>query len=139
MKRYCVDASVLFSALISRDEKHLRILSDNKFYVPDFALLEIDKHREAILKKTNAKKSDLEEYVLNLFSMLTVVPRFAIDEDAIKAAYDICKDADENDTMYVAVAMQLGIEFATRDKRIYEHLKSKGFDRVKLWNQLYDE
>lgn len=40
--------------------------------------------------------------------------------------------------MYVALALQLNIEFITRDKALFEHLKKKGFTKVIMWNEFFD-
>ncbi len=137
MKAYCADSNILFSAVISRNERYLQIFSENKFYTPDLALLEIDKYRAVILKKTTTKKKELESFVLTLFSLLTVVPRFAIGEQIVREAEALCKEKDEKDTMYVALAIQLDIYFTTRDKPIYDHLKAKGFEKVMMWDEVF--
>lgn len=87
MKEYCLDANVLFSALISRKEKYLQIFSTAKFYAPDFALTEIDKYAKVILKKTKTEQSSLEQFTLLMFSFLTIVPRLVIKTENIKKAF----------------------------------------------------
>jgi predicted nucleic acid-binding protein len=119
MKEYCIDSNILFSALISRKEKYLQIFSSAKFYTPDFALIEIDKYAKVILKKTKTDPSRLEQFTLLMFSLLTIVPKLVISAESIQEAFDICREVDEKDTMYVALAIQLNIAFITRDKALF--------------------
>ncbi len=73
-----------------------------------------------------------------MFSLLTIVPRLVISSESIKEAFDLCQEVDEKDTMYVALAIQLNIELITRDKALFNHLKGKGFDKVVMWNDIFD-
>lgn len=46
--QFVTDANVIFSCLISGKEQYLHIVSENKFYLPDFALTEIQLYQELI-------------------------------------------------------------------------------------------
>jgi predicted nucleic acid-binding protein len=43
-------------------------------------------------------------------------------------AYRLCKDIDEKDVPFIALAIQLGCELWTYDEPIREGLKQKGFN-----------
>lgn len=53
MARYATDANVIFASLISGKENYERMFSDNKFFVPDFALAEIQKYHPKFYEKPN--------------------------------------------------------------------------------------
>ena len=50
MTRYATDANVIFASLISGKENYERMFSDSKFFLPDFALTEIQKYQPEILR-----------------------------------------------------------------------------------------
>ena len=45
MKKYIIDANIIFSALISGKELFIKLFETNKFYAPDFIMLELDKYK----------------------------------------------------------------------------------------------
>lgn len=45
-------------------------------------------------------------------------------------AYQICKDIDPNDTIFVALSLQTSYPLWTGDKLLYDGLKSKDFKQV---------
>ena len=48
--RHVIDANVLFSAFISGRELYRLLFSEHTIYLPDFALLELDKYSETTPK-----------------------------------------------------------------------------------------
>lgn len=50
MKNYVIDANIIFSALISGKEVYFKLFSLHHFYLPDYALQELEKYRQVILK-----------------------------------------------------------------------------------------
>ena len=47
----------------------------------------------------------------------------------IITAYHLCKDVDEKDTPFVALAIEMEAELWTRDQNLKEGLLKKGFNR----------
>ncbi|OQX77236.1 MAG: hypothetical protein B6D61_07535 [Bacteroidetes bacterium 4484_249] len=62
--RYVLDVNILFSGILSQKEIYRKMFSENIFYTPDFALIELDKYKEVILKKLNFHK---KKYAILLF------------------------------------------------------------------------
>ncbi len=52
MKKYIIDANVIFSALISGKEIFVKLFENNKIFAPDFILIEIEKYNKVVLKKS---------------------------------------------------------------------------------------
>ncbi len=79
-----------------------------------------------------AVASALEESaLLSLLHYLLSHIRF-FDEDAIgigswTEAWRLCRDVDENDVAYVALALELDAELWTSDKKLKLGLRKKGF------------
>jgi len=131
-KKYVIDANVLFSAFISGKDIYDILFSTYKIYVPDFAFLELEKYKQRILKKTKLSEFDLQIFVLRLFNNITVVPNLLITKISLNRGYEICKEIDEKDTVYIAAAIELNIELITSDKKLYNYLKSHGFNQIVL-------
>jgi predicted nucleic acid-binding protein len=137
---FIVDVNIIFSGVLSRKEIYRKLFSEYKLYTPDFALIELSKYREVILSK--AKKintDDLRDFTLFLFSHIVVVPSYMISEESFNSAEKLVESIDEKDMAYVALAEELDMVLLTRDKRVYEGLISKGFEKVKLFEDFVED
>jgi predicted nucleic acid-binding protein len=125
-----VDTNIIFSALIPKQSRIRDLLfeSDVLFYAPNFLIYEIYAHKEKLLK--NSKLNEQEFYIVlnNLLECIQFVPIALIDKASRKKAYEFCKDIDEKDTPFVALAIFLNIHFWTGDKILKDGLKRKGFE-----------
>ncbi len=141
--KYVIDANVLFGESISGRAVSRLLFSERSIYMPDYAFSELEKYKARILKKTKLREQDLREFVITLLRNVTVIPNFLISEASLKKAYQLCKDIDEKDTVYIASAIEFHAILITNDKILYSGLKERNFDRVKLLedaiNQLFSE
>jgi predicted nucleic acid-binding protein len=122
-----VDTNIIFSALIP-EQSRIRDLffeSDFLFYAPNFLIYEIYAHKEKLLE--NSKLNEQEFYIIlnNLLECIQFVPIALIDQASRKKAYMLCKDIDEKDTPFVALAIYLNIPLWTGDKALKVGLKKK--------------
>lgn len=136
--RYLIDANILFSAFISGKELYTLLFSEHAIYLPDFAFLELEKYKERILKKTKLKEEEFQEFVLKLFSNVTVIPNLLLSHSILKQAHELCKDIDEKDTVYVAAALEFDLILLTNDQRLYLGLRERNFSKVALWSDIAD-
>ena len=67
MKNFVIDANILFSACISGKDIYKNTFLSNKFYIPDFSILEIEKYKETILSKTKLDKEELKKNLQSCF------------------------------------------------------------------------
>ncbi len=74
MKKFILDANIIFSALISGKQLFLQLFETNLFYTPDFAFIEIEKYKNIILKKSKLEKTEFQEFITKLFQQITVIP-----------------------------------------------------------------
>lgn len=123
MKEYIIDANILFSALISGKSFYKTLFIKHLFYAPDFALREMHHYQELLVYKMKGNEDQFRQFAKFLFSNLTIMPEFIISLDSLQKGYYLCKHQDEHDTTYVALSIELGIPFATRDKPLYGWLK----------------
>jgi len=139
MESYVIDVNILFGGLISRKKFYEDLFLRYRFYVPDFALLELQKYKEVIRKQLTKHQADFEKFALMIFSNLNVIPDFLLNNQTIEKAEELCKDVDIKDSMYVALAIFMNLTLITRDKPLYNHLKSKGFEDVIMFDEFINK
>jgi predicted nucleic acid-binding protein len=130
MSAYIVDANTIFSAVISGKESYIDAFSSNTFYLPDFALSEIQRYQQLLLHKTKLAPEELRSFTLRLFSSITIVPNFLVTTNSYLQAFQLCKDIDEDDTPYLALAIEFYFMLITKDEKLVKGLREKGFDKV---------
>ena len=133
MSKFVLDSNILFGAIISSREIYFEIIKKFDLFIPDFALKEIEKYEELILRKTKLDKKELNAFLVRLFKGITILPSIIIDKDSKQKALELCKDIDEKDTPYIALAIELDIPFITNDKKLYRELRKKEFSNILLF------
>lgn len=139
MNKYVIDSNILFGAIISSREIYFELIKSFDLYTPDFALKEIEKYEELILKKTKLSRKELSTFLIRLFKGITILPSIIIDKDSKQKALELCKDVDEKDTPFIALAIELGIPFVTNDKKLYLALRKKEFSNILLFEDFLRE
>ncbi len=139
MNRYVTDANVIFASLISGKEDYELLFANHKLFLPDFALQEIQKYQPVILEKTKLTFEELKTYTLAVFDRLTVVPNLLVSTQSYFKAFHLCKDVDEKDTPYLALAIEFDIELLTSDAELVDGLKAKGFNKVVLLRDFFEQ
>jgi predicted nucleic acid-binding protein len=139
VNKFVIDSNILFGAIISSREIYFEIIKKFDLYTPDFALKEIEKYEELILKKTKLAKKELNTFLVRLFRGITILPSIIIDKDSKQKAFELCKDIDEKDTPFIALALELGIPFVTNDKKLYQELRKKEFSTIFLFEDFLEK
>ncbi len=126
-----VDSNIIFSALLTADSSFLSIISDDskKFASPYFLFIEMFKHKEKILKYSKIKEQDLLITLDLLLSYIRFVPIEILSKSSRAIAYDLCKDIDENDSIFVALTLEMDGHLWTGDKKLIAGLQKKGFNK----------
>lgn len=131
MRKIVLDTNLLFAALRSRNA-HFRekLFSDQyTFYSSKYIIVEIFKHKERIME--NAKVDDeneIYEYLNEVLQRIHFVNEDFVSITNYAKAYRMCKDVDEFDTPFVALALQLNAQLWSKDKKLKIGLRKKGFD-----------
>lgn len=131
---YIIDANVLMSILISGKAIYKPLLNYYNFILPEFALVEIDKYKEIIFEKTKMQKSELINFSYSVFSEITILPNYVMDEYVIEKAVELTKSVDIKDVNYIALSMQLDLVLLTRDKKLIAGVKKKKFNKIMLFD-----
>ena len=127
-----IDANRIFSELIAANHQLRRAftsLPKTRFICPKYVFVEIFKHKERIADASGLSEPE----ILSLLHSILERIEF-IDEDSIRLgswteAWRLCRDVDENDTAYVALALDQDAELWTGDRVLEVGLRKKGFTR----------
>jgi len=129
-----VDTNIIISALISDSRKIRRNLAEKDliFISPKFVVVELFKHAPKIQKATKLTT----DYVLELLSSIVNQVKF-YEEDLISVgnwieAFRLCRETDEKDIPYVALALEFEAKLWTNDKVLRSGLTKKRFDKFYL-------
>jgi predicted nucleic acid-binding protein len=66
------------------------------------------------------------------------VPNLIISTQSYFQAFNYCKDIDEKDTPYLALAIEFNIELITNDIELINGLRTKGFKNVISLTEFFD-
>ena len=130
MSLVVVDTNILFSALRAKDSltrKKLLTSLEHMFYTPNFLITELFKHRDRILRKSSAREEEVYEFLNKILHKVHFVNEEAIGTGNYIQAYRLCKEVDESDSPFVALALELNAKLWTRDQPLVDTLTRKGF------------
>jgi len=136
MKKYIIDANIIFSALISGKDLFVSLFENNRIYAPDFITIELDKYRHIVLKKSKLPIANLQDFIQRLFRHITIIPNLYIKELSKQKAIELCENIDVKDVAYIALSIEMDLPFVTRDKKLFYDLKNKSFDNIILLEKL---
>ena len=63
-----------------------------------------------------------------VFNRVNIISDKMISNDSLATAYDLCKNIDVKDIVFVALTLELNGTLWTGDKKLVSGLKKKGFD-----------
>ncbi len=107
-----IDSNVVFKALRLKNSFIREILSQEfyDFYAPKFLVVEIFKHKEKILKNNIQLEDEFYEYLNILLNRITFINEDIVSIGNYLEAFRLCKDIDEKDVPFIALALQLDCE-----------------------------
>lgn len=126
-----VDFNKIFSALISISSgiREILIRSDADMFAPNFIVIELFEKKEKLLKLTKLPTDKFNEFLHLIIERITFVALEKISPTHLTNAWELCKDIDEKDFAYIALALELNGRLWTGDKPLKAGLIAKGFDR----------
>lgn len=131
MRKLIVDTNIILSYLHTQNPKILSIIDDDdtQLYTPNYLIYEFIKHQPRIMAKSKLTHLEYTELIGFLLSRLHFINIRDIDFVNISHALRLCNDVDENDTIFVALALQLNCSLWTRDEILQSGLRQRGFDQ----------
>ena len=129
-----LDANILFAGLIKDSTTAILLFNPNlKLYTPEFILEEFMKYSELIQKKMKRTREEFVTIMHQLHQVITVVPQDEY-ERYMERAKKI--SPDENDVMYVALALKMKCGIWSNDGRLKEQSKVTICNTKELLDQL---
>jgi predicted nucleic acid-binding protein len=129
-----VDANILFSALITPANKLARIISLPSLpiqLVSGYYLIEeLVKHHDKIVRFSKKPEQIVLDLKQSYLKNIQLYDETLIDERFWREAENLTNGVDNFDVSYVALTLQTGGLLWTGDKKLSQHLKIMGFDRV---------
>lgn len=131
MNKIVVDANIIVSALISDNRQIRQILATNDlhFISPKFIVVELFKHAPKIQKATKLSRSEVFELLSIIINRVKFYEEDLISVGNWTEAFRLCRDVDEKDTPYIALALEFDGLIWTNDSELKIGLKKKGFDK----------
>lgn len=100
-----LDTNILFSALIRNSMTRKLILEyDKTFLFPEYIFEEAEKHKKEIIQKSKMGEDEFNKLFALLLRKVIIVPTEVL-EPYHKEAYEIVKNIDINDMLFVACAL----------------------------------
>jgi len=126
-----VDTNIIFSSLLNQQS----LLSDTlfrddlDFIMPKYAYIELFKHKEKIIRFSKHDEDEILEILYKLLKNVNIFDEDMIPPDTLKKAYELVKDVDEKDIIFIALTIELDGFLWTGDKKLINGLQKKGFNK----------
>ncbi len=130
-----VDSNIIFSALISTNSTHRKLLQKPLlFLAPEYGLRELEAHLPLVIKKC-AKHKVSEKEVRFAFDTILSNIVFIPDDSYrsfMKDALALMKNIDEKDSPFIALAMALDLPLWSNDKALKKQKRIAVFSTEEL-------
>ena len=127
-----VDTNIIFSTLLNPKSTIGEILMNVQdkftFFAPELLIDELERYEPKIAAYTKLCRHQLTQIKRMILANLTFVSEELISERSWLKAYELTKDVDEDDTPFVALALELDTNLWTGDKALIKGLQKKGAD-----------
>jgi len=129
-RKIIIDTNILFKSLRSQYSKYRDVLdrTDLEFYCPNFLIAEIFKHKERILKSSQATEEEVYELLEKTLQRINFINEEFISLGNLIHANRLCNDIDDKDTLFVALSLEFDAELWTKDVELINGLRPKGFN-----------
>ena len=125
-----VDSNIVFSALLKSPTHFCNtiLLSDDVFYSPKFMFVEIFKHKERIVSQSQLSEAEVLEMLYRLILSLRFFDETLISTRNFRRAFQLVKDTDLNDLVFLALHFEVGGKLWTSDMKLKNGLRENGFN-----------
>lgn len=125
-----VDSNIIFSALLKSPNRYCDTicLSSHEFYTPKFMFVEIFKYKERIVQQSKMPEEEVLEMLYHLILNLRFFNETLISTRNFLRAFQLVKDTDRNDLIFVALTFEVSGKLWTSDLELKNGLRAGGFD-----------
>ena len=135
-----VDTNIVFSAILNSNSRIGKILLNSKehfqFFTCNYLKIEIQRHRNKLLKLTKFSEDQLSELQELITKHITFIDERLIPQDLLLKTEIQLKAIDPGDTVFVALTKHLEGKLWTGDLQLYNGLKAKRFKDIILSSEL---
>ena len=85
---------------------------------------EIEAHQDRILSISQYSSNQFRGIYHSILKKITFIEDILISDEVIKSLLELTRQIDENDTIFVALAMQLDAKLWTGDMKLIKGLKN---------------
>lgn len=136
-----VDSNIVFSAILNSDGNIGQLILEGSEYYDFFSIgllkNEILHHKKKILQIGHFSEEQFAKVYLLILSKITFVEDIVLSTGDLISAYELVKDIDENDAMFVALNTYLNAKLWTGDKKLISGLLRKNYLNTLTTNELY--
>ncbi|MBL0052583.1 MAG: DNA-binding protein [Bacteroidetes bacterium] len=135
-----LDTNILFSAISKKEGMIAEIIlnkkSDHIFYGSYFSYIELFKYKEKLLQASKLTEPELLEALYLILKRVIFINDFSISQKDFDTAFDLVKDIDAKDTIFIAMNNFLKTILWTGDTKLVTGLRNKGYKRIITTNEL---
>lgn len=126
-----IDTNIIFSMLLKRASRLRQEFFEqtDEFYSPNFVMVELFKHKERLLKRSELSETEIYELLHTILERVHFINEYTITKRNKLKAFRMCQNVDENDTPIVALVLELTARLWTRDKQLKQGLRKQGFKK----------
>ena len=127
--RIVVDTNILISSLIKDSiTREILLLPYMDFYLPEFALEEVEAHKVKISKLSGLSSDEIDFFLDLLLENISIVPAQKI-RPYLKEAEKIIGDIDPGDIPFIALALAVDNDGIWTNDKHFRKVK-----KIKIWN-----
>ncbi len=132
MTKVVVDTNILFSSFLSKKSNIRKILLSKRFsfFSCNSSIAELVILKDKILKYTTIENKELFYFLHQILKEIEFINERYISKESYYKAWQLCKDIDESDIPFIALAIELKALLWTGDKKLIEGLKRKEFNQI---------
>ena len=141
MDIYIIDTNLLYSAFLNIDSQISQFIISApaygvSLYAPRYLEYEISKHRTKIQLYAGYSDAHFARIKQTLFGRVTFIDDDVIPFEEWVIALRLVRNIDPEDVNFVALANFSAETLWTGDRKLYEGLRAKGFERIVMFDEI---
>ncbi len=129
-----VDTNIVFSAILNQKSRIGQILMlshpSMRLYSCSYLKYELQNYHQKLADLTEKPISDIVQIEELVTKKIRFIDAEMIEDEYLQEALGLTHDVDEDDLLFVALALRIKGRLWTGDKKLEKGLIAKGFDRV---------
>lgn len=139
--RLIVDTNIAFSGILNSNSSIGELLIKSKNYFSFFSVdqlkMELQEHKEKIKRITNFSEEEYIEAKELAVSKITFIRDILIPKSDLLTAEKLLQDIDLDDTVFLALSINLNAKLWTGDLELINGLAEKGYNNTITTKELF--